>query len=162
MNIRHAALAATAICALTTAGCGASHSQKPALTPVAIGGLPHTLVGEDYNSVTLIETTTQDGNITGTFDTTEIRYNSPEHLRATLTGTVKGSQVTLKASFTLGSTVLNGTLDGNTLTLQVPQQNGQIEDYVLKPGTVDDYNQRVSQLENGGSPSPTAQPSKFY
>ncbi|MFF1625251.1 hypothetical protein, partial [Streptomyces sp. NPDC058272] len=64
--------------------------------------------------------------------------------------------------FTLGSTVFNGTLDGNTLTLQVPQQNGQIEDYVLNPGTLDDYNQRVSQLENGGSPSPTAQPSKFY
>ncbi|GAA5014839.1 hypothetical protein [Streptomyces siamensis] len=162
MNTRHAVLAATAICVLTTAGCGTSHSQKPALAPLATSGLPHTLVGEDYNSVTLIETTMQDDKITGTFDTTEIRHNSPRHLRATVTGTATGRQVAMTVSSALGSTVFNGTLDGNILTLQVPQQNGQIEDYVLKPGTVDDYNQRVRQLGTGGSPSPTAQPSKFY
>lgn len=160
MNIRHAALAATAICTLTTASCGASRSHDPAFSPLSVSGLPHTLVGEDYNSVTLLETTTQDGNITGTFDTTEIRYNSPEHQRATVTGTVKGGQVTLNVSFTLGSTVFNGTLNGSTLTLQVPQSNGQIEGYALKPGTVDDYNQHVSQLGTGASP--TAHPSTFY
>ncbi|MGW7529985.1 hypothetical protein [Streptomyces sp. NPDC054783] len=126
-------------------------------------GLPHTLVGSDYNSVSLLETQTQNGTITGTLDDTEVKYSSPEHQRAVVTGTLKGSQVTLTVKFTLGSTVLNGTLDGDTLTLQVPQSDGQIEDYVLKPGSVDDYNQRVSGLESGGSPSPTAQSSKkFY
>ncbi|RVU28866.1 hypothetical protein EOT10_03120 [Streptomyces antnestii] len=160
MNIRHTALVAASSCVLTLAGCGSGHRADPAVAPVSIGGLPHTLVGEDYNSVTLIETDVQGTNITGTFDTTEVKYNSPDHQRATLTGTVKGSQVTLTASFALGSTVFNGTLNGSTLTLQVPQANGQIEDYVLKPGTVDDYNQLVNQMETGGTPTP--QPSKFY
>lgn len=164
MNIRYAAVAATAICALATAGCGngSAHNKQPAMAPAAIGGLPQTLVGADYDSVTLIQTTTQHDNITGTLDTTEERYNSPEHQRGTLTGTVKAGQVTLTAAFPLGSTTYNGTLDGSTLTLQVPEQNGQIQDYTLKPGTVDDYNQRVNQLETGSSPSPTARPSKFY
>lgn len=159
MNIRHTALA-TAICALTVSGCGTGHSTKPAQPAMAIDALPRTLVGEDYNSVTLIETDSQGTNVTGTFDTTEVEYNRPSHQRATVTGTVKGSQVALNVSFTLGSTVFNGTLNGSTLTLQVPQPNGQIEDYVLKPGTVAEYNQLVSQLETGGSPTP--EPSTFY
>ncbi|MEU6557063.1 hypothetical protein ABZ915_43500 [Streptomyces sp. NPDC046915] len=166
MISKRAAVAATAVCALTTAGCGAGeasgHSADP-IVPAIAAGLPHALVGSDYNSVSFLETQTQNGTITGTLDDTEVKYNSPEHQRAIVTGTLKGAQVTLTVKFTLGTTVLNGTLDGDALTLQVPQSDGQIEDYVLKPGSVDDYNQHVAELESGGSPSPTAQSSKkFY
>ncbi|AOR29721.1 hypothetical protein BFF78_00180 [Streptomyces fodineus] len=119
-------------------------------------------MGSDYNSVTLLETQTQNGSVTGTLDETEVKYSGPEHQRAVVTGTLTGSEVALTVKFGLGSTVINGTLNGDTLTLQVPQSNGQIEDYVLKPGGVDEYNQRVAGLESDGSPSPTAQPSKFY
>ncbi|MGW3208324.1 hypothetical protein [Streptomyces sp. NPDC001135] len=165
MIIRRAAIAASAICALTTAGCGtgkgAGHGTGPIVPKVAVG-LPRTLVGSDYNSVSVLETQTRNGTITGTLDETEVKYSSPDHQRGVVTGTLTGSQVTLNVKFTLGSTVINGTLNGDTLTLQVPQPNGQIEDYALQPGSVDDYNQRVAQLESGGSPSPTVQPSKFY
>ncbi|MEU1458954.1 hypothetical protein [Streptomyces avermitilis] len=163
---KRAAVAATAVCALTTVGCGAGKSSGHGTEPIApamVAGLPHTLVGSDYNSVSLLETQTQNGTITGTLDETEVKYHSPEHQRAVVTGTLKGSKVALTVKLTLGSTVIAGTLDGDALTLQVPQSNGQIEDYVLKPGSVDDYNQRVAGLESDGSPSPTSQPSrKFY
>ncbi|MER6075586.1 hypothetical protein ABT187_43815 [Streptomyces sp. NPDC001817] len=165
MIIKRAAVAATSVCALTTAGCGGGHStgrSSSPIVPAMATGLPHTLVGSDYNSVTLLETQTQNGTITGTLDETEVKYSSPEHQRAVVTGPLKGAQVTLTVKFGLGSTVINGTLTSDTLILQVPQSNGQIEDYVLKPGSVDDYNQRVAGLESDGSPSPTAQPSKFY
>ncbi|MFI9810171.1 hypothetical protein ACIHEJ_38765 [Streptomyces sp. NPDC052301] len=165
MLIRHVAVTVTAICVLTTTSCGTGHSgdhSSSPIVPAMAASLPHTLVGSDYNSVTLLETQTQNGIITGTLDETEVKYNSPEHQRAAVTGTLKETQVTLTAKFTLGSTVINGTLNGDTLTLQVPQSNGQIEDYTLRPGSVDDYNQRVAGLESDDSPSPTTQPSKFY
>ncbi|MCX5097594.1 hypothetical protein OOK36_55155 [Streptomyces sp. NBC_00365] len=48
----------------------------------------------------------------------------------------------LTATFPTGTTVFTGTIFGTTLTLQVPQQNGQIENYVLKPGSAADYDRR--------------------
>ncbi|MFF4518915.1 hypothetical protein [Streptomyces mirabilis] len=137
MNIRYAALAATAICALSAAGCGIADDTDPIVPAVAIDALPPVLVGEDPGSVTLIETTTRYGNITGTMDTTEFSDDGPQRQSASLTGTVTGDQVVLSATFPTGTTIF-----GTTLTLQVPQQNGQIENYVLRPGTAADYDQR--------------------
>lgn len=163
MNIRRATAAATVICALTTAGCGAGNApaqEGPGAPPPAAAALPHTLVGRDYNSVGLLQTDTQGSRVVGTLDITELRRGAPGHQRTNVTGTVKGSQVTLTLAGTFGSTTLQGTLDGTTLTLQAPQSTGQITAYVMKPGTIADYNQLVSQLRNGGSPSPKA--STYY
>ncbi|MFG2260235.1 hypothetical protein [Streptomyces mirabilis] len=142
MNIRYAALAATAICALSAAGCGIADDTDPVVPAVAIDALPPVLVGEDSGSVTLIETTTRYGNITGTMDTTEFSDDGPQRQSASLTGIVTGDQVVLSANFPTGTTIFTGTLFGTTLTPQVPQQNGQIENYVLRPGTAADYDQR--------------------
>jgi hypothetical protein len=149
MKIRYATLAATAICALATAGCGITDDPDPIVPAVAIDALPPVLVGEDSNSVTLIETTTRYGNITGTMDTTEFSDDGPQRQTATLSGSVGGHQILLTATFPTGTTVFTGTIFGTTLTLQVPKQNGQIENYVLRPGAAADYDQRSAQLHPG-------------
>ena len=123
-------------------GCGIADDTDPIVPAVAIDALPPVLVGEDPGSVTLIETTTRYGNITGTTDTTEFSNAGPQRQSASLTGIVTGGQVVLSATFPTGTTIFTGTLFGTTLTLQVPQQNGQIENYVLRPGTAADYDQR--------------------
>ncbi|MFJ9544080.1 hypothetical protein ACIRPX_43710 [Streptomyces sp. NPDC101225] len=161
MNIRRTALAAL-VCILILAGCNqAGHSDgAPAVPQAAPGGMPHTLVGADYNSVTLIETDVQGANITGTFDTSEITGTRVDHQHAKVTGTLHGSRVTLTLDYGLGDTALNGTLTEGKLTLRAPQPDGQIEDYVLQPSTVDDYNHRVAQLQASTSATPT--PSKSF
>lgn len=157
MKTRSKALAALCACVLTLAGCGSgSHDAdgSTAVPQVDIGGLPHTLVGEDYNSVMLLETDTEGTDIIGTFDYSQADGTEVEHEHGKVTGTVNGSRVTLTLGFGFGDTALKGTLDGTTLTLRAPQEDGRIEDYVMKPNSVDYYNQRVDALEAGVSPTP--------
>lgn len=141
MNIRHTALVAASICLLTTVGCGSRHESGPA---VSVGGLPHTLVGEDYNSVMLLDTDTTGSDILGTFDYSEEGGFSMDHRHGKVTGRVHGSRVTLLLDLGGGDTALKGTLHGTTLTVRAPQSDGTLEDYVFKPGTAADYSQRVA------------------
>ncbi len=157
MHVRPAALAATLTCLLLTAGCGSG-------TGGGVGnlGMPHTLVGEDYDSVTLLETDASGTTVTGTLDTTQVDGTDVRHQHGKVSGTVKGERVTLTVDFELGHTALKGTLSGSTLTLQAPQPDGQIEDYVLKPHDVAYYNQRIQALQAGATPTPSAVPSSFF
>jgi hypothetical protein len=112
-------------------------------------------VGEDDNSVMLLETDTEGADVIGTFDYSQADGSKVEHQHGKVTGTVNGSWVTLTLDFGLGDTALKGTLDDDTLTLRAPQQDGRIVDYVMKPHSVDYYNQRVNALEAGAGPTPT-------
>jgi hypothetical protein len=149
MHVRPTTVAATLTCLLATAGCGSGSS-------VGDGGLglPHTLVGEDYNSVTMLETDTTGTTVTGTLDTSEADGTNVTHRHGKVTGTVRGERVTLTVDFEIGGTALKGALSGSTLTLQAPQPDGQIEDYVLKPHDVAYYNQLVQELQDNATPSP--------
>ncbi|MGW3122005.1 hypothetical protein ACWDBW_33525 [Streptomyces sp. NPDC001107] len=149
MHVRAAALAATLTCLLATTGCGAG-----GLAGDGAHGLPHTLVGEDYNSVTMLETDTSGTTVTGTLDTSEADGANVTHRHGKVTGTVRGERVTLTVDFEIGGTALKGTLSDSTLTLQAPQPDGQIEDYVLKPHDVAYYNQLVQELQDNATPSP--------
>ncbi|MER6374853.1 hypothetical protein ABT255_42325 [Streptomyces mirabilis] len=155
MHVRPAALVVAVICLLTTAGCGSGSSGGAGGL-----GLPHTLVGEDYNSVTMLETDTSGTAVTGTLDTSEASGTDVTHRHGRVSGTIKGERVTLTVDFEIGGTALKGTLNGSTLTLQAPQPDGHIEDYVLKPHNVDYYNQRVTALQESATPSPL--PSSLY
>ncbi|WP_043668287.1 hypothetical protein [Streptomyces xylophagus] len=149
MPVRPAALAATLTCLLATVGCGAS-----GLTGGGGPELPHTLVGSDYNSVTMLETDSSGKTVTGTLDTSEADGANVTHQHGRVSGTVSGERVTLTVDFEVGGTALKGTLSGSTLTLQAPQPDGQIEDYVLKPHDVAYYNQLVQELQDNATPSP--------
>lgn len=63
-----------------------------------------------------------------------------------IAGVLDGSQITLTYSEAGVSVTLQGTLDGDTLTLQAPGQNGAIAPVVLHGATVEDYNNAVAQL----------------
>jgi hypothetical protein len=149
MHVRSAALAATLTCLLATAGCG-----NGSLAASGGHGLPHTLVGSDYNSVTMLETDTSGKTVTGTLDTSEADGANVTHKHGRVSGTVNGERVTLNIDFEAGKTALKGRLSGSTLTLQAPQPDGQIEDYVLKPHDVAYYNQVVRELQASATPSP--------
>lgn len=149
MPVRPTALAAALTCLLATAGCGSGSSPGDASL-----GLPHTLVGEDYNSVTMLETDTSGTTVTGTLDTTEADGINLTHRHGKVSGTLRGERVTLTIEFEVGGTALKGTLSGSTLTFQAPQPDGQIEDYVLKPHDVAYYNQLVQELQANATPSP--------
>lgn len=154
MNIRHAALAVASICVLVIAGCGSgTNGEDAARSQAHPAALPHTLVGEDYNSVMLLETDTEGGDILGTFDYSEADGTEVKHEHGKVTGTVNGSRVTLTLGFGFGDTALKGTLSGTTLTLRAPQADGRIEDYVMEPNSVDYYNQRVDALKAGVGPT---------
>ncbi|MFE8950055.1 hypothetical protein [Streptomyces sp. NPDC007856] len=151
MHVRPAALTVTVICLVTVAGCGSGSSTDAGDSGL---GLPHTLVGEDYNSVTMLETDTSGTTVTGTLDTTQVDGTDVQHRHGRVSGSVKGERVTLTVDFEVGGTALKGTLSGGTLTLQAPQPDGQIEDYILKPHDVDYYNRRIQALEASATPSP--------
>ncbi|MFG5720311.1 hypothetical protein [Streptomyces murinus] len=151
MHVRPAALAAALTCLLATAGCDTGSGSLPENTGL---GLPHTLVGEDYNSVTMLETDTSGTTVTGTLDTSEADGTNVTHRHGKVTGTVRGERVTLTVDFEIGGTALKGTLSGSTLTLQAPQPDGQIEDYVLTPHDVAYYNRLVQELQDNATPSP--------
>ena len=155
MHVRPSALALTVTCLLATAACGSGGSAGTDGL-----GLPPTLVGEDYDSVTMLETDTSGTTVTGTLDTTQADGTDVQHRHGKVTGTVRGERVTLTVDFEVGGTALKGTLSGSTLTLQAPQTDGQIEDYVLKPHDVSYYNQRVQALQDNATPSPF--PSSLY
>lgn len=107
--------------------------------------------------MSLIQTEVKDGAVTGSLTTSEINddyrpgsFSAGEPLDSTviaLTGTLNGSRVMLKFDSLLTSVAVNGTLEGTTLHLRVPQKDGTVADYVFKPGTVEQYNTEVNQMK---------------
>lgn len=139
-------MVALVVLGFAIAGCGSQGDggkvwQAPALQ---LAVRPGIYVGTDYNSATMINVSKNpDGTLTGTLTTKQVGDNV-----VTISGpmSVSGSQFTF--SFTqLGTqTSLQGTVQSGDLHMQVPQPDGTVEDYVLKPGTVIEYNADVVHL----------------
>lgn len=130
-------------------GCSASTGSGITTSP---GFHPGTYVGIDYNSVTMMTFTATGtrGQYSGSMNSVTLG-DSP--VNTTLTATVAGSRISVTVKGYLGAVaVLDGTIKGTELHLQVPQPSGMIEDYVLRPGNVDQYNTDLRELHpNNGS-----------
>ncbi|MFG1808548.1 hypothetical protein [Streptomyces sp. NPDC049040] len=135
-------MAALLACGVMAAGCGGGGGSGGSMT--SLGVSPGTYVGTDYNSATMV-TINRDsgGGLSGTMDS-KTEGQSP--VSVTLTVSVSGSRFTFGFP-TLGTAeTLSGTIRGRDLHMRSPQPNGVIEDYVLHPGTVDDYNAAIQKM----------------
>ncbi|MFI5274602.1 MAG: hypothetical protein ACHQ4H_16340, partial [Ktedonobacterales bacterium] len=65
---------------------------------------------------------------------------------AAFTGVQNGSQISITFSELGVSATLTGTLNGSTLALNVPQQNGYVATEVFQAASVANYNDAISQL----------------
>lgn len=138
---RAAMLATSAFALLTLPGCG--HSGGPA-------AYVRTSAGE----VIIIQwQQSSSGRLQGTF-IEDRESGSPPSLAispssAPFTGNVNGSSVSMTFTGYLGASAsIVGTLNGNTLTLQIPQTGGTIQQDTFSASSVSSFNTAVAALRS--------------
>ena len=112
---------------------------------------PDGYLGADTRSVVFIQFTEKNNQLTGNIQGVEETNDIPPQTKSSteaFTGTQNGSSVTLTVSFFGFSSSVVGTLNGNTLVLDVPQQDGHLENQTYIGASTQDYNQAVDALRN--------------
>ncbi|MGW9028396.1 hypothetical protein ACWGQ5_30455 [Streptomyces sp. NPDC055722] len=123
-------------------------------TPFADGiSTPNVWVGTENDGVAMVELTRTGSSLSGSLDITGIPSSNPTTTKsqhAAFTGTVDGTAVTLRIDGAFGSVgSLSGTLTSAELNLHVPNsETGTMYTLALRPGTVDDYNSKVGDLQS--------------
>jgi hypothetical protein len=79
------------------------------------------------------------GQISGYWNASIAKDGSVEHLSGDLTGTRSGSDISLTWHYSIAYKTATGTLEGNTLTLQTPDANGDLSTLVYKGVTMKEY-----------------------
>lgn len=99
-------------------------------------------------NVTFIQfTEDQNDHLTGSLQSVYGTSDETVHSQsAAFTGIRNGAQLSLTFSALGFSATVQGTLDGDTLTLQMPDQNGYVATDVFHAASVSDYNTAASQL----------------
>lgn len=144
-SLRLTVATATAVAAIFTTACSR-------VVPVRLAGdMAHVWVAADPAAAVMIQVTRQDDALSGTLDETRLKSSdammvTPMH--AAFTGTIDGTALTLSFPAGLGFvTNISGTLSGDTMTLQSPQDDGSVASLTLKPGSIDTYNQGASAVQ---------------
>ena len=116
------------------------------------GSAPNSFLSTSNTYVAFIQWTNKNGQLSGQLEEVSLSSNSSlqtQQTHAAFTGTLTGSQISLNFGSFLGiPEIITGTFDGNTLTLTLPQQNGQLSSIVFDPASINDYNKAVSAFEN--------------
>jgi hypothetical protein len=109
---------------------------------------PDGYLGSTATEVDFIRLTeAQNGSLTGSLQTDSEQSDGTISTNDIgFTGTWNGSQVSFTVSVLGFYGIVTGTLIGNTLTLQVPDQNGYITTGVFQGASIQDFNTAVSQL----------------
>jgi len=112
---------------------------------------PDGYLGTDTTSVFFIQFTEKsnqlNGNIQGVEETNDIPPQTKSYTEA-FTGTQNGSSVTLTVSIFGFSSSVVGTLNGNTLVLDVPQSDGHLQSETYVGASTQQYNQAVDALRS--------------
>src|SRR5258708_3508586 len=108
-------------------------------TATSIAFIQFTATGQNQQQIT--------GNITDVEENTS--DNPPETKTSTtaFTGVENGSALTLTISFFGFSSSYAGTLNGNTLILDLPQTDGSIQAKEFVASSLEQYNQAVASLQ---------------
>ncbi len=112
---------------------------------------PDGYLATDTNSVTFIQFTTKNNQLSGSIEGIEETNDIPPRTRSfteAFTGTQNGSSVTLTVSFLGISSSVVGTLNDNTLVLDVPQQDGHLQNETFNGASTQQYNQAVDTLQS--------------
>lgn len=115
---------------------------------------PDGYLATDTKSVFFIQFTAKNnqlnGNIQGVEETSDTPPQTKSYTEA-FTGTQNGSSVTLTVSIFGFSSSVVGTLNGNTLVLDVPQQDGHLQTETYIGASTQQYNQAVDVLRSNVS-----------
>lgn len=137
-----------------------------ALVPILVlvlGGLAVVAIhafskpdGYLFNSstnVTFIQfTEDQSGHLSGSLQSVDLASDETvQSETAAFTGIRNGSQISLTFSALGSSATVQGTLDGNTLTLHLPDQNGYVATEVFHGASTSDYNDAAAKLRQRAS-----------
>lgn len=130
----------------TTAGPASTASGEPPTTAVHVDDSPSGWVHTEPGAAIYISFAPDStGKLTGNLSivSTAASGTSVESGAYPLTGTLSGSSVAL----TFNETTWTGTVNRNTLVLNVPQRNGTIAQGHWARGSVDTYNAAVADLQ---------------
>ena len=115
------------------------------------GSAPNSFLSTSNTYVAFIQWTNNNGQLSGQLEEVNLSSNNSlqvQQTHAAFTGTLTNSQISLNFGSFLGiPEIITGTFDGNTLTLALPEQNGQLNSIVFNPASIDDYNKAVSTFE---------------
>jgi len=127
-----------------------------ALAACGLGGSSHTgpaaYLAQDATSVVLVQLNEDNaghyaGSILNTQEADSSSSDAVTTENLTLTGQHHNGDVTLTIQAGLGvSQTWNGTLNGGTLALQIPQSNGTLQRQEFHKGDIDGYNRAVGVL----------------
>ena len=134
-SLSRIAAALGALSALLVAGCG--------------DGGPRSFVAQADNAALFVEWTRNDDDLTGTLVQTRLSDEDPTQVetdRVPLRGTVDGENVTLELGSTIGGNNLTGRLDGDTLELTFPGDDGDLQRLEFKEGDQNTYNTAAEQV----------------
>lgn len=115
---------------------------------------PSTFVSHDQSSAMTISWTDDgDGHLAGSLQSTTPNTDGNGDLvktvNASFTGTLHDGQISIVTHGFLGdSSTWPGSLSGDTLTLNIPQQDGSIAPATFARGKVHDYNLAVSAFQD--------------
>jgi len=115
------------------------------------GSAPGGYLSTSNTHVLFIQWTNNNGQLSGQLQEVYISSSNPMQVQQeneAITGTLNGSQVSLSISVFGFTKTITGTYDGSTLTLVIPDQNGQLDTVVLQSATVDDYNKAAATFES--------------
>ena len=113
---------------------------------------PSSWLEADTTSVVFIQWADKNGALSGQMQ--YVSLDSTNHLsqdNEPFTGTYSNQDHSISLTFhvlNIFTTTLTGSLNGNTLNLEASSSNGEISTAVLHPGSVNDFNQAVSNLQH--------------
>lgn len=151
-------LFAVAAAVLTAAGCGSTVSYGPASARPGQGAAPvaepgtATFICSAASYAYLLEWTDNNGNLSGTYDSSAVSGQAPqEHVSSSSgdwSGTLNGNTFSLAEGFAGYGQRLYGTLNGSQLTVNVPQSDGSLQALTCRSGTVADWNRIVAAFDS--------------
>ena len=125
-------------------------------TPTSTSGISGHPVGSGYLSigsghVAFIEWNNRNGTVSGTEElvtsTGQAPILSTQSQSIEVFGTITGSTISLELDF--GARVF-GTFSGNSMTINLPRQNGTLAPWIFKRATAAEFNNAVSQFHEKG------------
>jgi hypothetical protein len=125
-----------------------------AVSGCASSGGPAAYLGTSSTEVVFIQwQQSSSGHLQGTMTEDQASGTAPAETvsvtSAPFNGSANGSSVSLHFTGPLGAqAAITGTLNGNTLTLQIPQSSGTIQQDTFATGTVSGYNKALATLRN--------------
>ena len=118
---------------------------------ISCGGPPDGYLATDTTGVYFVQFTESNNQLSGHIQMDEISGNSPPQTKSytvPFTGTQNGQSITLNLTiFGITWSSLTGSFNDNTLTLQIPQQDGHLSNVIFNAASTNQYNQAVDALQ---------------